>query len=97
MFGTYAGQVQLEAVTNEFNHRGICTLLVWEEVVFVALWIFLGTRSGLLVFEIKEEAAHAVQGVVLMEILNDAKKGGDRGGGTLVLNDKALPTMNQTN
>ena len=90
MFGTCAGQVQLEAVTNEFNDtRGICTLLVWVEVVFVALWIFLGTRpnrvtnsparvffrilltgggSGLLLFEIKEEAAHAVQGVVLMEI-----------------------------
>ena len=27
-----------------------------------------GEGSGLLLFEIKEEAAHAVQGVVLMEI-----------------------------
>ena len=30
--------------------------------------LLTGGGSGLLVFEIKEEAAHAVQGVVLMEI-----------------------------
>jgi len=50
VFGTCAGQVQLEAVTNDFNDTGgICTLLVWVEVVFVALWIFLGTRPNLVV------------------------------------------------